>query len=96
MAELEAEAQKISRENNTLSERISYLSSSDFREQEAKEKLGLKKTEEILAVIKPAPEYKQEEYIQNETNKDISGNNTKSDIPNYQKWWEIFFLNYAR
>lgn len=91
VAALETEAQKISRENDTLSERINYLSSSDFREQEAKEKLGLKKTEEILAVIKPSPEYKQEENAQSEINTDVSENDAKSDMPNYKKWWKMFF-----
>jgi len=91
VAALEAEAEKIRRENDTLSERIGYLSSSDFREQEAKEKLGLKKTEEMLAVIKPSPEYKQEENVQNETRGDVSENDIKSDMPNYKKWWKLFF-----
>lgn len=91
VAVLEAEAEKIRRENDTLSERIGYLSSSDFREQEAKEKLGLKKTEEMLAVIKPSPEYKQEENVQNETRGDVSENDIKSDMPNYKKWWKLFF-----
>jgi cell division protein FtsB len=91
VAALEAEAEKIRRENDTLSERIGYLSSSDFREQEAKEKLGLKKTEEMLAVIKPSPEHKQEENVQNETRGDVSKNDIKSDMPNYKKWWKLFF-----
>lgn len=91
VAALEAEAQKIRRENETLSERISYLSSSDFREQEAKEKLGLKKTEEMLAVIKLSPEYKKEDDVKSEINKNVSENYIKSDMPNYKKWWKMFF-----
>jgi cell division protein FtsB len=91
VAALDTEAVKVRRENKTLSERIGYLSSSDFREQEAKEKLGLKKTKEILAVIKPAPEYETQKDVKNETNKDISENDIKSDIPNYKKWWKMFF-----
>src|SRR3989304_10143603 len=66
VAALETEAAKIRRENETLSERIGYLSSSDFREQEAKKKLGLKKIEETMVVIKPAPEYKEDGSIRDE------------------------------
>ncbi len=91
VAALEAEAAKISRENKTLAGEIDYFSSSDFREQEAKQKLGLKKTEEIMAVIKPVPDYKAETEAQNNIVRDVSANSTKADIPNYRKWWEIFF-----
>lgn len=91
VAALETEAQSIRRENETLSERISYLSSSDFREQEAKEKLGLKKAEETFVVIKPAPVYQQTENIANETARDISANSANMETPNYKKWWKIFF-----
>jgi len=94
VAALEAEASKIRRENETLSERISYFSSSDFREQEAKKKLGLKKIGETLAVIKLAPEYngeKQERNIQNEIAIEVAADDTKENVSNYKKWWKIFF-----
>ena len=94
VAALEAEASKIRRENETLSERISYFSSSDFREQEAKKKLGLKKIGETLAVIKLAPEYngeKQERNIQNEIAIEVVADDTKENVSNYKKWWKMFF-----
>jgi cell division protein FtsB len=91
VAALEREASKIQSENETLSERIDYLSSSDFREQEAKKKLGLKKTEEVLAVIKPSLEYNKDEDAQNETIKNVSENQDETDMPNYKKWWKAFF-----
>lgn len=86
---LQKEAEKIRRENETLSEKISYFSSADFREQEAKEKLGMKKVDETVVVIKPrpvdeiAPPENQEERI--------STNDGSSDEPNYIKWWRLFF-----
>lgn len=89
---LETEAAKIRRENETLSEKIGYFSSSDFREQEAKKKLGLKKTEETVVVIKPAPAYKKTEDMPDETASRASENAEKEDMPNYKKWWKIFFL----
>lgn len=88
---LETEAAKIRGENETLSEKIGYFSSSDFREQEAKKKLGLKKTEETLAVIKPAPAYQPEGDTQKEISHGISESAEGTDIPNYKKWWKIFF-----
>jgi cell division protein FtsB len=91
VAALETEASKIQSENETLSERIDYLSSPDFREQEAKKKLGLKKTEEIMAVIKPSLEYNKEKDAQNETIKKVSENQNETDMPNYKKWWRVFF-----
>lgn len=88
---LEIEAAKIRRENETLSEKIGYFSSSDFREQEAKKKLGLKKAEETVAVIKPAPAYGKEEESQDEAASGALGNAEMEDAPNYKKWWKVFF-----
>ena len=55
VALLENEAAKIRRENETLSEKIDYYSSDNFREQETKKKLDLKKAHETYVVIKPRP-----------------------------------------
>lgn len=86
---LEKEAAKISRENETLSERINYFASDDFREQESKKKLGLKKENETVVEVKPAPEYKKDETT-SENKSAVSGNNDRS-VTNYKKWWEVFF-----
>lgn len=87
---LETEAAKIRRENQTLSEKITYFSSDDFREQEAKKKLGLKKIDETVVVIKPHPEYEKSGNSSLET-VGSSGSDGNEDIPNYKKWWKIFF-----
>lgn len=88
VSSLEIEAAKIRRENETLSEKISYFSSDNFREQEAKKKLGLKKTAETVVVINPRPELTAEKKaVQN-----LQGEYEDSvDVPNYEKWWKIFF-----
>lgn len=88
---LEVEAAKIRRENETLSEKISYFASSDFREQEAKKKLGLKKAEETVAVIKPAPEYTAEDMAGMGPELGGERSMTREESPNYKKWWKIFF-----
>lgn len=86
---LQNEAEKIRRENETLSEKINYFSTADFREQEAKEKLGMKKEHEEVIVIKERPEEQglvteKKEQLQTVASRD-------ENIPNYQKWWELFF-----
>jgi len=87
---LETEALKIRHENETLSEKVSYFSSDNFREQEAKKKLGLKKAEETVAIIKPRPEGvvlgASSEGSQSAVEKSVAEN-----IPNYKKWWGLFF-----
>ena len=87
---LENEANKVRRENETLSEKINYFSSADFREQEAKEKLGMKKDREEVVVIQPQREIPKEsgEPLVAVTPR-VSG--VSDSQANYQKWWHIFF-----
>lgn len=87
---LQSEAVKIKRENETLSEKIQYFSSDDFREQEAKKKLGLKKTDETVVVINPRPEDKHGDTVSGASSQ-VPENNGNEVIPNYKKWWNIFF-----
>lgn len=86
VSSLEREAAKIRRENETLSEKISYFSSDNFREREAKQKLGLKKEGETAVVIRQAPETDAGTEAAAESSPGDIG-----DIPNYEKWWRIFF-----
>lgn len=88
---LVTEAAKIRRENETLAEKINYYASSDFREQEAKRKLGLKKAEETVVVIKPAPEQGKEESSQTDGMKETAQSDRRDDEANYKKWWRLFF-----
>ncbi|OGI16286.1 MAG: hypothetical protein A2878_01365 [Candidatus Moranbacteria bacterium RIFCSPHIGHO2_01_FULL_54_31] len=86
---LETEAAKIRRENETLSEKISYFASDDFRIQEAK-KIGLKKAEETVVVIKPQPENEFSKSATAEERQSAEQGATGS-LPNYKKWWNIFW-----
>ncbi|MDP2837907.1 MAG: septum formation initiator family protein [Candidatus Moranbacteria bacterium] len=85
---LQNEADKIRRENETLSEKISYFSSDNFREQEAKEKLGMKKVDEAVVVIQARPE--RETMAMEETPKRAAPEVT-GFYPNYKRWWQVFF-----
>jgi cell division protein FtsB len=86
---LRQEAEKIRRENETLSEKVRYFASNDFREQEAKEKLGMKKAGEEVVVIKS----RTAEQVQEETVSLLMTPATYdgAEEPNYKKWWRIFF-----
>lgn len=85
---LQADIQKMNQENSELSNLISYLSTSEFQEKEAREKLNLQKENEQMIVLKkdlePAqasPEDVREIYPATEEN-------TK---PNWKKWLTYFF-----
>lgn len=84
---LKQEAEKIQKENMKLEERISYLSSDEYKRIEAKDKLNLKSPDEKLVIIAKSPTQKNEQEPPQEKN--IT---TKSEkISNYQKWWKYFF-----
>lgn len=87
---LQAEAAKVARENQSISERISYFSSPDFREQEAKQKLGLKKAEEVAVIINPAVRPSPSEPPFNEPPMP-QASKQETQQTNYMKWWNIFF-----
>lgn len=87
---LQNEAEKIRHENQTLSDKISYFSSNDFREQEAKEKLGMKKDGEEVVIIKSQPRAGGNNVAQNGTLATVSPGG-QDRTPNYQKWWRFFF-----
>ncbi len=86
--QLQNEAEKIRHENQTLSDKISYFSSNDFREQEAKEKLGMKKEGEEVVIIKSQPRAEGTHTPENGSAVSPRG---QDQTPNYQKWWRFFF-----
>lgn len=85
---LRREADKIRRENETLAEKVQYFASNDFREQEAKEKLGMKKAGEEVVVIKARPGEEQERVADPVLTSSLESDRNQ---PNYQKWWNVFF-----
>jgi cell division protein FtsB len=86
--QLETEAARIQAENQTLEERMSYFSTREFREQEAREKLGLKKADETVVAIK---EDIRRDSVPNDVNSQNASETEETPIPNYRKWWQIFF-----
>lgn len=85
---LRQEADRVARENETLSEKIQYFASPNFKEEEAKEKLGLRRQEEKVMAIEGAVRLEDE-------GTSITGTAELERVawsgPNYMKWWERFF-----
>lgn len=87
---LEREAKRIEAENQTLEERMSYFSTREFREQEAREKLGLKKADETVVAIKEEPG----SGVDTTTTASVEAvTSQQASVPNYQKWWKVFFAH---
>lgn len=78
LSELEITLDKEQKKNAFLKERLSYVQSDTFVEEEARNKLGLTKEGEYV-VIAPPP-----------INKDKK-NEIVDNTPNWKKWWELFF-----
>lgn len=88
VAALEQEAKKIQHENETLSEKIAYFSSQDFREQEAKEKLGFQKIGEKVIIIKSQP---KDALETKEPEKGVFPDEPVTEKTQFMKWWRLFF-----
>lgn len=86
---LQEEAQKISRDNSQIKEKIAYLESPEYQTKEAKDKLGLRNPDEHVIVVKPNTEKETQEnllYFEN-----IEPVVQVKESPNYLKWWNYFF-----
>jgi cell division protein FtsB len=90
--ELESEAKRINQENATLREKIEYFSSPSFKEREAKDKLGLKKIDEQVIVVK-APVDTEERVEASPLAIIGTGRVAEFHAPNYVKWWRMMFGN---
>jgi cell division protein FtsL len=87
---LQQEAEKISRDNSSLEEKIAYLGSEDYKEKEAKDKLNLQSPGENVVVIK-----QNAAKIENSESKQDAIAPAPQEVifeaANYKKWWNYFF-----
>jgi len=83
---LEKEVTEIEAENQKLSDLIAYFQTQTFKEQEAREKLGLVMEGEKVLVI-PEPKGSSDNIVSEMTKEKQKEDN----LPNYQKWWNFFF-----
>lgn len=88
--ELEREANRIDQENATLREKIEYFSSANFQEREAKDKLGLKKVDEQVVIIKTRSDSETDSGNSLIPTID-TGRVAEFHSPNYVKWWRMIF-----
>ncbi|MDD3486783.1 MAG: septum formation initiator family protein [Candidatus Moranbacteria bacterium] len=89
---LQAQIQELKQDNDNMDGLISYLSSTDFQEKEAREKLSLQKNDEKMIVLQKdavQPEKSESDSDQNKNQLATEPNNT----PNWQKWLNFFFEN---
>ncbi len=89
---LKQEAEHIARENETLSEKIQYFASPDFKEEEAKEKLGLRRQEEKVIAIDGDVRLASEPLPSDSM---AEPEKVVWEVPNYKKWWSRFFSSTA-
>ena len=87
--DLQEEAQRISKDNADIKEKIAYLESPEYQIKEAKDKLGLQNPEENVIVVKPNVEKEPEaNSLENENSENIP---QIEETPNCLKWWNYFF-----
>lgn len=83
---LEAEKERVRKENESLKERISYFATENFQEQESKERLNMRKDNEYVVDIEQAPG--EHSSALPAASEQLT---PTEDIPNYKKWWEKIF-----
>jgi cell division protein FtsB len=82
------EAERTARSNSTLQEKIAFLSSKDYMETEARDKLNLKSPDEKVVIVKK--NVAKETSPAEEPAKGIVPEN-KTAAANHVKWWDYFF-----
>lgn len=93
ISSLQAEAEKLSSENNFLREKIDYLKSDHYKESVAKDRLSLRNVGEKIVVVQPnskvlgAADNLDEDLNTKENSLDNDEKN--NSLPNYIKWWNV-------
>lgn len=85
---LKNEAEKTAKENSTLREKIDFLSSREYMETEARDKLNLKSPDEKVVIVKK--NVVKEMPVSQELDLEIREDG-KLAAENYMKWWDYFF-----
>lgn len=85
VARLREEADRIRGENRMLSEKIAFFSTESFEEREAKEKLGMKRSDEELVSVETD---EVPTGIAEEPESEVSA--VRIGVPNYRKWLALF------
>lgn len=75
---LKNEEELAKQKNKFLKERLNYVTSQEFIENEAREKLGMVKNGENIILIPPP-------------GKEEKKKNQRNELPNWEKWKRLFF-----
>lgn len=86
ISSLQAEVERVQKDNASLSDKIAYLGSNDYQEKEAKDKLNLQKPDEQVVIINPGQAQKQEVQGDESVHQEIV-----VKVSNPEKWWDYFF-----
>ena len=70
-------------ENEALKQELGHVQSEAFIEKEAREKLGMAKPGETVLFLP--------QEIEGIANFVSFGKNEEKELPNWQKWWKLFF-----
>lgn len=84
---LQEEARRIQSENERISQRISYYSTPQFIEKVSKDKISLQNPDENVIIVSQ----RQTVENQNVDEKEESTQTGQLNLPNYVKWWNLFF-----
>jgi cell division protein FtsB len=87
IAELQQEANRISRDNALTQEKIVYLESKDYQEKAAKDNLNLQSPDENTVIVKPSV---ASDATAPKEDKQIAPVAAPQE-PIYTKWWNYFF-----
>lgn len=86
--ELQREADELDRDNRKMKENLEFLSSVDYLEIEAKDKLNRKNPDEEVIVLKNNAVQKKEDDEPEQINRT---DEEKVAVANHLKWWNYFF-----
>lgn len=81
---LKSEIGAMEKNNYELSKLVEYYNTEEYKEAEARKRLGVKKEGESVIIIKPGA---QSEVMEKGGVEIINNDN----YPNYLKWWNYFF-----
>lgn len=80
VSQAEARLEQLRKENEVLKSELEYKKSDEFAESEIRNKLGLAKKDEAIVVV-PKKDDDSQSTI----------DDRQSKVPNYIKWWNLFF-----
>lgn len=80
--------EKLEDQNQELEKKAQEVQMPEFIEKEAREKLGLAKEGETVVIL---PENFEQALRQAQGKLELSSENASDDLPNWQKWWKLFF-----